>query len=459
VLKAPLKIDGTDEERTAWAAAEELSTDPAFAGLDLDLDLLDDLEDDLAACGASLDDLDDEALQTLLGLSSLTSEDVEKSDDLQMLVTYGGVDEEDLYDLKSDALHDLLVQSLDAQGVNLSSASSDQLTALLTCAHGLKTQLDGLDDDTLERFEDLLEDLSATSEELDDPVNQQVMDQATIDQAEKYAVCTLILPRTYNEDKTEEVTIYGIQEGSVYWEDLDVSDGRILVGQGVVEKCGAEPGSTVTFTDKYTNETYDLELYDTCGNGTTMSVYMSIDTYRKLFGEDADYFNGYASNEELALDERYVASTITPDDMSAMADQMDESMGGVMTMILWMAIPIYLVLIYLLTKTVIDRSATAISRMKVFGYHDGEIQGLYVRAITVTVIATMVLCIPILVKGTVALVAVMMADYSGNFVINIGWGPLAKMLAIGVVTYLAVAIIHITRIRRIPLAEALKVQE
>lgn len=122
------------------------------------------------------------------------------------------------------------------------------------------------------------------------------------------------------------------------------------------------------------------------GNTADTNIYMSRGTFCELFGSvtggDADYFNGYASDDELQLDERYVASELTPADMSRLADQMDSSMGAIMGAMLWIAIPISVILIYLLTKTVIDRSARSISYMKVFGYHDGEIDRLYLRSCT-----------------------------------------------------------------------------
>ncbi len=70
--------------------------------------------------------------------------------------------------------------------------------------------------------------------------------------------------------------------------------------------------------------------------------------------------------------------------MSAIADEMETSMGSIMTMMLCIAVPISIVLIYLLTKTIIGRSSLPTSYMKRSGYHDGEIQGLYVRSITIT---------------------------------------------------------------------------
>ena len=114
-----------------------------------------------------------------------------------------------------------------------------------------------------------------------------------------------------------------------------------------------------------------------------MNIYMSIDDFNELFGNDAAYFNGYVSDEKLDLDARYFAGDTTPDDMRAVGDQFIGMMSKMIGMMVGLAVFIFLLFMYLLTKAVIDHSARSISYMKVFGYRDGEISHLYIRSITV----------------------------------------------------------------------------
>ena len=95
----------------------------------------------------------------------------------------------------------------------------------------------------------------------------------------------------------------------------------------------------------------------------------------------------------------------------------------------------------------------------VFGYHDREISKLYVRSITVTVLVSLVLCLPIIVGVIDLLVQVMMSQYSGNLEIWIAPQTYAIEVLIGAATYAVVALLHMRRIRRVPLALAMKVQE
>ena len=280
----------------------------------------------------------------------------------------------------------------------------------------------------------------------------------TIAQAEKFAMATLQTPRRFGGD-AEEITVYGIVPGSRYWTDVDVAPGKACVGLGAQQKCGIKLGEPRSFTDKYTADTYDITFQETVGNTTTMSVYLTLDDFNALFGNDADYFSGYASDMPLALNGRYVATEVTPDQMLAVAAQLQDSMGTMAQSLLYAVIPLFLILIYLLTKTVIDRSARAISYMKVFGYHDREISKLYIRSITVTVLVSLVVCLPILVGVIDVLVQLMMSRYSGNLEIWIAPQTYALEVLIGAATYAVVAVLHTRRIRRVSLALAMKVQE
>ena len=190
-----------------------------------------------------------------------------------------------------------------------------------------------------------------------------------------------------------------------------------------------------------------------------MALYLPLSDFNKTFGNDADYFNGYASNNALDLDEKYVANDLTPESMEKIAAQMLNSMGDMMNMMLGVAVCIFLVFMYLLTKTVIDRSARAISYMKVFGYRDGEINKLYIRSITWTVVVSVIACQPLIVTALSAIFKGMLMDNAGNITVYVPLSAMAECAIVGLATYAVVALLHIRRIKRVPMALALKVQE
>lgn len=280
-------------------------------------------------------------------------------------------------------------------------------------------------------------------------------------QAEKYAVYSLEYDRGEGSG-AETITVYGVPEDSRYWDDLAVGDGHVVFGNGLIDKFRFADGQTVNLYDKYEDETREVTYEgDGCTWGTKsdMAVYMSLDDFNRFFGNDAGYFNGYASDQALDLDARYLTSDLTPESMDAIGEQFVGMMDDMIGMLVGLSVFIFLVFMYLLTKSVIDRSARAISYMKVFGYRDSEISRLYVRSITLTVAVSLVVCQPLIIGGLTLLFRAMLLAYNGNIEIYVPMAAIAEVIAIGFATYLAVALLHIRRIKRVPLALALKVQE
>ena len=280
-------------------------------------------------------------------------------------------------------------------------------------------------------------------------------------QAEKYAVYSLEYDRGEGSG-TESITVYGVPEDSRYWDNLAVGDGHVVFGNGLIDKFRFADGQTVNLYDKYEDETREVTYEgDGCAWGTKsdMAVHMSLDDFNRFFGNDAGYFNGYASDQALDLDARYLTSDLTPESMDAIGEQFVGMMDDMIGMLVGLSVFIFLVFMYLLTRSVIDRSARAISYMKVFGYRDSEISRLYVRSITLTVAVSLVVCQPLIIGGLTLLFRAMLLAYNGNIEIYVPMAAIAEVIAIGFATYLAVALLHIRRIKRVPLALALKVQE
>ena len=410
-LKAPLELEGSAEERGQWAALDRLqSVDGAL------LSAAEDAEDEL-------DDAADAAQAAADALATSPS-----ADNLQ--AASNALEETQA---KKDALYARLDDIADALGCDRDEAI------------------------------DLIDDASKIDTDNDDlhPVNTTDNGAEKIAQAEKYAVYQLQYDRGEGSG-TETVNIYGVSPDSRYWKGLGVGDGRVVFGRGLLDKFSWKEGQQVDFRDKYEDKDYSLEYAGddfAWGSKSDMNVYLSIDDFNELFGNDAAYFNGYVSDEELDLDARYFAGDTTPDDMRAVGDQFIGMMSDLIGMMVGLAVFIFLLFMYLLTKAVIDRSARSISYMKVFGYRDGEISRLYIRSITLCVAASLVLSLPVIIGSLTAIFRAMLLAYNGNIEIYVPWWSMAECAGIGFATYLVVALLHTRSIKRVGLAEALKVQE
>ena len=98
-------------------------------------------------------------------------------------------------------------------------------------------------------------------------------------------------------------------------------------------------------------------------------------------------YGGYFSSSEITdIDDKYIGSVIDLETLTKMTRQMKISMGGMMWLVSFFAVLIFAVLVYLLSKIIIEKNAQSISMAKILGYSKGEIARLYVMPTSIVVV-------------------------------------------------------------------------
>ena len=258
----------------------------------------------------------------------------------------------------------------------------------------------------------------------------------------------------------EEISVYGISDDSRYVEITglkSLKEGEVYISASFRDKYGLNVGDTVSLDEKYENRQYRFEvvgIYDKC---QSISVFMSLQNYRNVFDLDEGEFGGYMSDTEITdIEEESIATVITERDITKMCDQLDHSMGAYMQYFQFLCILLSAVLIYLLTKIIIEKNENAISMTKILGYENREIAGLYLLSTTMFLVladaVSVVLGALVMREAWKAI----MFSYSGWFTFVIEPAGYVKMFAFVLIGYLIVMFFDFRRIKRIPMEEALK---
>ena len=128
-----------------------------------------------------------------------------------------------------------------------------------------------------------------------------------------------------------------------------------------------------------------------------------------------------------------------------------------MQMMYGFAILLFIVLIYLLSKVIIEKNAQSISMTKILGYSGGEISRLYIVSTSIVVVLCILISIPVEDK----LMQVIWSTYVSKAMS--GWLPYyldpsvpIKMFVMGVLSYLVVAVLEMYKIKKVPMSMALK---
>ena len=271
--------------------------------------------------------------------------------------------------------------------------------------------------------------------------------------------CMKALKKT-GDELDEEVSIYGIRDNSRYIQIENLSEleeNEVYLSRPFSEKYNLKVGDIIKLDEKYEHKQYQFKvsgIYEKC---QSIAVFLPIEKYRSLFELGKEEFTGYISDTEITdIEEDKIATVITKEDITKMCDQLDHSMGAYMQYFQILCILLSAVLIYLLTKLIIEKNETAISMAKILGYENREIARLYLLSTTMVVVVADT--ISVILGSTVMKQAwkIIMFKYNGWFAFTIEPMGYVKMFSFVLLGYLIVIILDFRRIRKIPMEEALK---
>lgn len=256
--------------------------------------------------------------------------------------------------------------------------------------------------------------------------------------------------------KAEEVLLYGIQENSRYVSE-PIGKNEVFVSSAYAEKYDVESGDKITLKEKYENKEYSFEIAGIYDYEGALSVFMQKEKLNDTFELETDFTGFFSDTEITDVDEKLFSSVIDIDDLTKLSRQIEVSMGSMMDMVNVFAVVMFAVLIYLLTKVIIEKNTQSISLTKILGYTNGEISRLYIAATTIVVIVFILLSLPIEREIMQILFEKMiMTSISGWIPFYINYKIYIEIFLAGVMAYGAVALSESRRIRKIPMDEALK---
>ena len=142
-----------------------------------------------------------------------------------------------------------------------------------------------------------------------------------------------------------------------------------------------------------------------------------------------------------------------------LSKQLDSSMGGIFELFSVFGVVIFIIVIYLLSKVLIEKNARSIAMAKILGYSDREISSIYNRVTTAVVFVSLMICLPIGYAAFAGVFRIMMMFFTGWLTYYIAPSVYIKTVTIGAVSYLLIHVLQMRRIRKVPMGEVLKGME
>ena len=260
---------------------------------------------------------------------------------------------------------------------------------------------------------------------------------------------------------TFDVTVLGITEDNPFF-DVNLKDtaSQVVISSSIAYKYGLKVGDVITLKDEEADKLYAFEIYDITQYSPSFMVFMPYDKALELFGEPDDYYNVVFSDHDLGIESGRLYSTITKADVEKAAGIFVNQMQGMIITLGTVSVIIFAIVLYLMMKVMIDRSAFSISLIKIFGYRDKELKKMYLDGNFYVIAIGALLSVPL---GKI----IMDAIYGPAFTPNVACGvdkSFSVWIYLGIfalvfILYFIINHLLVRRIRKMIPAEVLKNRE
>lgn len=277
--------------------------------------------------------------------------------------------------------------------------------------------------------------------------------ETTEKSAEKYG--SLDLKTVDDRLKPEDASIFGIVEKSAYI-PLTFEDG-VYISSAYAAKFDLTAGDTVELRDEFENTNYSFTIDGVYNYPAGIAVFMDLTLFNKTFDRDEQFFSGYFSDKPITdIDRSLIAAEVTEDELTKTSRQLMTTFEELAGMVQAFGIVFFMLIVYLLSRIIIEKNAQSISMTKILGYSNAEINGLYIASTAIVVVISMLLTIPMANALISRVIPLALVDYSGYFFYYVPFTVFIKMALLGILGYGVIAFLQTRKVKRIPLDIALK---
>lgn len=259
---------------------------------------------------------------------------------------------------------------------------------------------------------------------------------------------------------TLDITILGIDSDNKYF-DVNSIKGKnnIIIGSAVAQKYGLNKGDTMVLSDSANDMDYAFEIKGVSYYSVGLTVFMDINSMRELFGQKDDYYNVILSDKSLNIDEGRLYSVTTREDIKRSSEVFSNLMMPMVIMLAAISIVIFVIVLYLMMKVMIDRASTGISLFKIFGFRTSEIRKLYLNSNFVMVAFGAIIAVPLSKYLMDLIYPVCIANTACGMNLNFEWYYYPLIFVAIMIMYFIINALLVKRLKKISPDDILKNRE
>ena len=193
-----------------------------------------------------------------------------------------------------------------------------------------------------------------------------------------------------------DVTVLGIDDDNPYFPIVTADKkNEIVISSAAAQKFGVKAGDKLVLSDEVNERDYAFTVKNTVNFTSGVYVFLDRDVMQELFDQEDDYYNVVFADHALDIDNGRLYATVTKENVEESSQIFTDMMGPMVIMLVAISALIFMIVMYLMMKVMIDRSAFSISLMKVFGYRRREIRRLYLDGNFYVILLGALICVPL----------------------------------------------------------------
>ena len=257
-----------------------------------------------------------------------------------------------------------------------------------------------------------------------------------------------------------DVTVLGIDEGNPYFPiETGKKKNEIVISSAAAQKFGVKVGEKLVLSDEVGERDYAFTVKDIVKFSSGVYVFMDRDAMQELFDRDEDYYNVVFADHALDIDTGRLYATVSRENIEESSRIFSDMMGPMIYMLSAISALIFMIVMYLMMKVMIDRSAFSISLMKVFGYRKREIRKLYLDGNFYVVLLGALLCVPAAKWGMDLIYPYCISNVAIGMDLQYTPGLYGMIYGGIILCYLGINVLLVGRLHKLVPAEVLKNRE
>lgn len=257
-----------------------------------------------------------------------------------------------------------------------------------------------------------------------------------------------------------DILLMGVRRENPYF-DVTPPEGmnRVVISSAMAERYKLSEGDTLVMTDEEEGRDYAFTVDGIAEYSTSFYVFMELDSMRELFDTGEDYYNVVFSDHELDIPAGRLYATTTKEEIARSSSVFVDMMMPMVSTLTIVSALIFCVVMYLMMKVMIDRSAFHISLIRIFGYRKKEVKKLYLNGNFYIVAVGAAICIPLAKAVMDAMYPALVSNVTCGMNLQFSWLLYLGIYGAVIVFYLLVNQLLVRRLEKMVPAEVLKNRE